>query len=59
MTRRKDEGSKATTHAKVTLEAREHLKGLKAYLKADTYSEAISLAHLRLTGSLKPWEDGK
>jgi hypothetical protein len=50
---------KATDNVKVRKSSRLRLHGLKRYLKADTLSEAVDLAHLRLTGSMEPWRDEK
>lgn len=48
---------KAVKNSKITGTALNCLNSLKRFLKADTQSEAIVLAHLRITGSLEPWEE--
>lgn len=45
---------KADRQLKVTATAKACVKSLKHFLKADSQSEAIVLAHLRLTGTPVP-----
>lgn len=52
MTRRQ----KADTNVRLQKDSRERLKALKRFLKASDYSEAVDLAHRRITGSMEPWK---
>lgn len=55
MPRKKNE--LASRNSKLTPTALACLNSLKRFLKTDTQSEAIIIAHIRITGSTEPTDD--